>query len=551
MIDRPVRILFAGARPGSEEQLDRALGDEAALPRAVTRAGSLAEALELASARRFDALLVDLALSDGAGVDVVRRCHQAAPDLALIALLQRDDDSIALEAIRLGAQDAWVWGGLEPPAAARALRLAVERKRTERRSRALLQAQEWRNKAEEAERRATFLAQVSQALGASLDHCAILEAVAALVVRELGDVCWIDVVDRERGLERAALAHTDLMAEVGRSLQIGADRDRPCDPLSAALAHGSVWEVTLTDEMIASFAGDQASRSAWSRLAGARLIAVPFRNDSSPGLIAVIRRDGRGHDGDYRSLLFDLAARVGIAVENCRLYREAREAIAAREEVLGVVSHDLRSPLHALRVAVASLRMKRERSTMMQLPDVMDRAIASMEKLIADLLDLSRLRAGRLTLQPGPCAAGELLDEVIDLLRPLAAERAIRIQVPGPAGGAVMADRPRVAQVLSNLLTNAIKFSPAGGCIVVDLQRREGDCCIAISDQGPGVPESDQRHIFDRYWRTEGVRGGEGLGLAIAKSLVEAHGGRIGVDSTPGGGSRFWFTLPLVDPARA
>jgi signal transduction histidine kinase len=183
-----------------------------------------------------------------------------------------------------------------------------------------------------------------------------------------------------------------------------------------------------------------------------------------------------------------------------------------------------------------------------RLVSVMDRSIANMDKLIADLLDVSRLRAGKMTLRPGPCTAGELLEEVVELLRPVAAERSILIQIPGSGlqSRQVMADRQRVVQVLSNLLANAIKFSPSGGRIAVDLEQGERDCCIAISDQGPGVPESDQPHIFDKYWRTEGERGGEGLGLAIAKSLIEAHGGRIGVDSRPGGGSRFWFTLPLA-----
>jgi signal transduction histidine kinase/CheY-like chemotaxis protein len=554
-----VRILFACGGDAADGALEQLLGDPSAMPRSVARVRSLADAIERARVERFDVVLLDLvSLPDAGGADAVRRWQEGAPDIAIIALTGTDE-SAGLSAIQFGAQDAWLRGVLDPPAAARALRFAMQRKRTERQSRALLRANEWRKRAEEAERRASFLAQASQALGASLDYRSTLETVARLVVAQLGELCWIDVLDRDGVVERAAVAHVDEeLAEVAASLRHASRA--ACDPLSATMAHGSIWEITLSEDSIAAFASSEEHRRAWRRLCGSRMVAVPFRHDATPGLIAVIRRERGGEfDGDFRSLLFDLAARVGIAVENCRLYREAREAIEAREEILGVVSHDLRNPLHALRMAVSSLKLKRSPESMDRVVSLMDRSIGNMDKLISDLLDVSRLRAGRLTLHPHPCPASDMVDEVVELLRPLAAERSIDIQVPPSCAVRgwhgqpvpvrdVMADRQRVVQVLSNLLSNAIKFSPPGGHVALDLQQSDRDLCVAISDQGPGIPESDRQHIFDKYWRTQGERGGEGLGLAIAKWLIEAHGGRIGVDSQPGGGSRFWFTLPLAAP---
>jgi signal transduction histidine kinase/DNA-binding NarL/FixJ family response regulator len=562
--DAVVRILLADGADLAALLLEQMLGDPRGLPRAVTHVRTLTDAIQLARSERFDVVMLDLSLADGGGPSAVRRFLELAPDLPIIALTD-GDEAAALAAVQLGAQEAWVRGAGQPEALVRSISYAIERKRTERQTRALLRANEWRQKAEEAERRASFLAQVSQALGASLDYRATLETVAGLVVAQLGELCWIDVLDRDGAIERAAVAHADAdLFEVARSLRQSSSEAAACDPLSATLAHGSIWEIALTEDSIASFATTAEHRRAWQRLLGGRLIAVPFRHDASPGLIAVVRRERpRDLDGEFRSLLFDLAARVGIAVENCRLYREAREAIEAREEILGVVSHDLRNPLHALRMAVSSLQMKRSQESVSRLVGVMDRSIRNMDKLIADLLDVSRLRAGKLAVRPGPCVAGDLLDEVVELLKPLAVERSIHIHIPrtaatrAPAPGQaargplrqVMADRQRVVQVLSNLLANAIKFSPAGGHIGVELEQDERDCRIEISDQGPGVPDADRQHIFDKYWRTQGERGGEGLGLAIAKSLIEAHGGRIGVDSQPGGGSRFWFTLPLATAA--
>ena len=556
-----MRILLADGADLAALLLEQMLGDPRVLPRTVAHVRTLTDAMQLVRGERFDVVMLDVSLADGGGPGSIRRFQELAPDLPIIALTDGDHEA-AMVAVKLGAQDAWVRGAGEPDTLLRSLSFAIARKRTERQSRALLQANEWRKKAEEAERRASFLAQVSQALGASLDVRSTLETVAGLVVSQLGELCWIDVIDRDGVIERAAVAHADPdLVEVARSLRQSSEDAAACDPLSATLAHGSIWEIALTEDSIAAFATTGEHRRAWQRLRGGRLVAVPFRHDATPGLIAVVRRERPSDlDGEFRSLLFDLAARVGIAVENCRLYREAREAMEAREEILGVVSHDLRNPLHALRMAVSSLQMKRSQESVARLVGVMDRSIRNMDKLIADLLDVSRLRAGKLTVRPGPCTAGELLDEVIELLRPLAAERAIHIHVPRTAAmrsavpgmpprvalRQVMADRQRVVQVLSNLLANAIKFSPAGGHIGVDLEQDERDCRIAISDQGPGVPEADRQHIFDKYWRTQGERGGEGLGLAIAKSLIEAHGGRIGVDSQPGGGSRFWFTLPLA-----
>ena len=240
----------------------------------------------------------------------------------------------------------------------------------------------------------------------------------------------------------------------------------------------------------------------------------------------------------------------GAALEHEREARRLAEAaVRARDEILAIVSHDLRNPLGTVAMSIGLLELdigpERRRAQV----EVARRSIARMERLIQDLLDVNQIESGRLAIAPVPSDAAAMAQEALPGMQLHAAERDLTLDVGLPREPlSVMADPARIAQVLANLVGNAMKFTPAGGRIEVTLARDGDEACFCVRDTGPGVAEADLPHLFDRFWqaRDRPRRGGVGLGLPIAKGIVEAHRGRIWAARLPGGGSRFCFTLPLA-----
>jgi PAS domain S-box-containing protein len=238
-----------------------------------------------------------------------------------------------------------------------------------------------------------------------------------------------------------------------------------------------------------------------------------------------------------------LAAMVATAVNDAELYEDAQRALQARDEVLAVVSHDLRNPLSIIELGTSTL-LRRDGGS----GDVVwriKRAGERMMVLIRDLLDASALDAGQLRIQPAEQGIGALVSEAVELFRPLAEEKHIGLNAEVAVHtDRVRCDRDRIVQVFSNLLGNAIKFTDDGGAVTVNVVDDERTVKFAVSDTGCGIDEDQLSHVFDRYWRVRAGGLGVGLGLAIAKGIVEAHQGAIRAESTRGKGSTFVFELP-------
>ena len=225
--------------------------------------------------------------------------------------------------------------------------------------------------------------------------------------------------------------------------------------------------------------------------------------------------------------------------------RKAEEAVQARENLLAVVSHDLRNPLSTILVSASRLGDKKE--TDRRHAETIQRSALRMRRLIEDLVDLAAIDVNALPIEPEVVDAGMLLTQALELLGPLAAEK--RQQLAGVTLVAelkVLADPERILQVLSNVIGNAIKFAPVGGLVEVNVVAREGHAEFSIIDDGPGIAPADLPYIFERYWQSKPqVRGGIGLGLSIAKGIIQAHGGRIWAESGSRPGAIIRFTLPL------
>jgi signal transduction histidine kinase len=230
--------------------------------------------------------------------------------------------------------------------------------------------------------------------------------------------------------------------------------------------------------------------------------------------------------------------------------QEAQRAINIRDEVLAIVSHDLKNPVTTISLVAHWLRScRRMEANQLETAAVkIERAVQKMLLLISDLLDLSKIRSGTLSVEFCPVGVDELLMPVIESMRTQAEARRQTIELHIASGlSRVWADPDRIGQVMSNLLGNAMKFSPEDSKILVSAVQ-ETDCVvIGVSDQGPGIPPEYLQKVFDRYWQATETKGvGSGLGLSIAKGIVNAHCGKIWAESQPGKGSCFYFTLPLA-----
>jgi PAS domain S-box-containing protein len=242
--------------------------------------------------------------------------------------------------------------------------------------------------------------------------------------------------------------------------------------------------------------------------------------------------------------------------EQVELHRRLQRAVKARDDTVGVVAHDLRNPVSAVKMLSAAL-MSREDLTVLppeaaeQLKLIREAAV-QMDRLIRDLLDVTRAEAGRLRVDLQPVTPNALLQGALRTLKPLVEEAGIVLNVDLPSTAATVdADPERIGQVLSNLIGNAIRFTPRGGAITVTALEEGDGLRVSVADSGTGIGRDQIVNIFERYVETpqSNIRSrGAGLGLPIARGIVQAHQGRIWVESEPGHGATFHFTLPFSRP---
>jgi chemotaxis family two-component system sensor kinase Cph1 len=256
----------------------------------------------------------------------------------------------------------------------------------------------------------------------------------------------------------------------------------------------------------------------------------------------------------------ELAEALGHAVVSIDLQRQFDRELQARaaaewandqkEQLLAMVSHDLKNPLHSLMVGVTLIQRTMSPESLSKASTVMlgmQRSLQSMGHLIDDLLSIAKLESGTVQLDIEEHSAASLFADIYDLLRPIADEKGVRLEIAADAEQdcRVRCDRERILQVLSNLIGNAVKFTPSGGRVSCRLTKASREACFSIADTGPGIAQENLSHVFDRFWQARQTRRlGTGLGLSIAQGLIVAHGGRIWAESVPGEGSTFHFTLP-------
>jgi PAS domain S-box-containing protein len=413
-----------------------------------------------------------------------------------------------------------------------------------------------------AQEKLTFLAQASAVLGSSFDYRANLVSVARLAVEKVADICIVDLVDAAGVAKRLEVS----IADPAKAEQLAPFRAIPAradEGTALGRAIRTKEPLLFPDCSPASLAstGDGFEHEILIKVSGARsMIVVPLlAREAVVGAITLIATESaRRYTGTTVATARDLAANAALAIDNARLYERAQRAVLAREDMLSFVSHDLRNPLMGIQLTAELLlkgqRGGEERRRGWKQLERIRRGVQQMRRMIDDLLDISSLDAGRLPFTIGAHDAARMFDDAAMMLAPLAEEKNVVLTFdfePGHRGDLyIRCDRDRVIQVLSNLIGNAVKFTPAGGAIKIAAGRAGNQALFTVSDSGPGIPPMLRPHIFERYWQAEETaRNGRGLGLFIAKGLVEAQGGAIWVDSLAGDGATFSFTLPLASAA--
>ena len=393
-----------------------------------------------------------------------------------------------------------------------------------------------------------FLNRAGRLLSASLDLDQTLRRVVRLAVPRVACFAMVDLKREDGRLQRLAFGHVD------EALEPLLDRPEPFAPaeegllpLAKAAADGSA---KLFEQVERDWDGGGAGLARLRQLGARSLIVVPMKasDDRILGTLTFgSTRTDRFYGETDLAVAQELARTAGFALDNARLFREAQRAIAARDEVLAVVSHDLRNPLNRIRMGAELLLdgdgmpADAERTL-----GIVVRAADEMNRLIGDLLDVSRIEAGRLSIARETVSLAHLLTAIDESHAGAAAAAGITWLVePQNRDAAFEADEGRLLQALGNLLGNAIKFTPAGRTVRVVADVRDDTLRLGVLDEGPGLDAERLAHVFDRFWQsTPGDRRGAGLGLAIARGIAEAHGGRLWLESEVGRGTRAWVELP-------
>lgn len=479
----------------------------------LVRTSDARQALPLLESCRPDLVLLDLHMPHRTGFQILADIRERTPPGEYLPVLVLTADatwSAKQQALSGGARD-FLTKPLQAVEVCLRVRNLLETRLLHRAQRAA------RERAEAQAASASLLAEASRLVGASFDTATALEQLARLLIQRFADVCVVQAVTGSESSGLVALVAAEPATE---------------SALRSQFATGGVLEV-----------GEPGHRVAVPLAAAGREL----------GTLTVVRAvDRPAFETVDVELMAEVARRAGLALENARLFADAHRATRARDQVLAVVAHDMRNPL-------ASIAMDAEMLRHLLPPEVGERQIQTVTRiervaqrvhgLVDDLLEVSRTdRAATLEVSPRPVTIDAMFAEAEAMLAPLAGARDVALRFEA-GEHTVYADPARVLQVLSNLVGNALKFTPGGGTIDVSAERAGEEVRVRVRDTGAGIAAEALSHIFDPYWQASpSDRTGVGLGLVIARAIVEAHGGTIDVESAAGTGTTFTFSLPLAQP---
>lgn len=493
MTEPPLKILVVDDNPGDRRLVEAELAFQGDGVRfALSGAATLAEALTMVAAQPFDVAILDMGLPDSQGLDTVERFIAAAPDLAVVVLTGLDDRAIGIAAVRAGAQDYLVKGDVRGDVLERALMHAMERKQIE-------------EKLRDSESRLRGILEDSP--------------VGVALSRQDGSILFLNRRLAEmHGLDHAAFA--------------------------ARPAHDFYDDPNDRARLVAAARAGQPLRDA----------EVRFRRGDGSRYWALVTMVETRHEDETVLLtwLYDISARKAAEEAQRAATEQAERAARSRAEFLAMMSHEIRTPMTGVLGMVRLLLHSDLTPEQRDCAETIAYSGDALMTILDDVLDLTRLDAGRLELDRRDFEPRRVVHSVIHLMASRATEKGLRLDaefapsVPEQFCG----DAARLRQVLLNLIGNAIKFTERGGITIMVAGTAEGGGGLRfeVRDTGPGIPPDRRDTLFEPYVQADPTvaarYGGSGLGLSICRRLVILMGGSIGVDSAPGQGSGFWFTLP-------
>lgn len=401
-----------------------------------------------------------------------------------------------------------------------------------------------------------FFAEIGTIITSTANYRDALKSIAWLSVQKLADFFIVDVLEEDGNITRVTVKARKPSQQpiCDELMQVPNGRDYPHNLVRSVLQRKHVvFLQACSTKTIGALSQNERERRALLAADFKSLIAAPLMaHGKLLGVIVLLSSSSKHLFGpaDIRQIE-RLALRTALPIANARLVAEAQRATKAREEALAVVSHDLKNPVTTIKLVAHLLQQFEgiEKKKLNKLIEAILRSVDKMQLLITDLLDFDKIRSGTFSVQKHPVSLNLLAVPVIDGFRLLAEEKRQTLELDLPDNLPDMsADAHRIDQAMSNLLGNAIKFTPEGGMIRVSGRRHNDEIVVTVTDTGPGISPEYLPKVFDWFWQAPTSKhAGSGLGLSIAKGIVEAHGGRIWVESQLGKGSSFSFALPLAD----
>jgi PAS domain S-box-containing protein len=412
-----------------------------------------------------------------------------------------------------------------------------------------------RNRGEE---RTRFLARSAALLSSIVDSASLIGRIAQIPVPLFADWCVVDLLGESGELQQIAAAHRDeQQAKILRRLQRPRSYPRRSGALIAEVVREqrSQWRVRAVDPFEVIEPADLQERQLVSQLHGQSMISAPLAlHNRAVGAVTFILSEGsRRYDALDVALAEDFAHRAAIAIENARLYDQAREADRRKDEFLAMLAHELRNPLAPIRNAVEILRMVELGSGPAKALNAIDRQASHMARLVDDLLDISRLMRGKIQLRFERIQVRDAIDKAVESCGPIVQSRQHELLVRVPKKPIwLRADPVRLDQIISNLLNNAAKFTDRGGCIRLTARVHRDDLLVSVRDNGIGIDAKVLPSIFEPFRQAESTlersQGGLGIGLSLVRKLVEMHGGTIVAHSEGHGtGAEFIVRLPILE----